>query len=92
MLDVKGTKTIHTRMSMSDTKCFTLVETVTMSGIMLPSYLIFKSKPNVCIVLCKFLTFPAAGAYACKEKAWVDKGRMHEWINVFCVRRRKHEI
>ena len=42
MLDVKGTKTIHTRMSMSGMKLVTLVATVTTRWNMLPAYHIFK--------------------------------------------------
>jgi predicted ABC-type ATPase len=58
-LDIKGTKTIHTRMSTSDTKHITLVSTVTASGNILLPYLIFKGKPNGCIVSWEFSTFPA---------------------------------
>ena len=76
-LGVKGTKTIHTRMS-SDTKCVTLVATVIASRKMLPPYLIFKGKPNGGIASWEFSAFPAAGKYACQDKAWMDEGRMHE--------------
>jgi len=82
MLDGKGTKTVHTRTSTSDTKHVTLAAAVTASRIILPPYLIFKGKSNGHIASCKFLTFPAAGTYACQENAWMDEGMMHEWINV----------
>ncbi len=82
MLDVKATKTIHTRMSTSDTKHATLMTIVTVSRIMLPPYLIFKGKPNGHIALHEFLMFPAARTYECQDKAWMDEGRMHEWINI----------
>jgi hypothetical protein len=82
MLDVKGTKTIHTRMSTSDTKRITLAATVTASGNMLPPNLIFKGKPNGCIASWEFLTFPAVRKYACQDKAWMNEGMMHKWIDV----------
>ena len=42
MLDIKGTKTIHTIMPTSDTKRITLAATINASGDMLPPYLNFK--------------------------------------------------
>jgi hypothetical protein len=93
MLDVKETKTIHTRMSMSDKRHVTLAAAVTASRIMSSPYLIFKGKSTERIASCKFSTFPAARTYACQEKAWMDKGRMHEWNNVvLCLSKEAQDL
>jgi hypothetical protein len=63
-------------------KQVTLTATVTASGKMLLSFLIFKGKPNGWIAMREFLTFPARGRYACQEKACMDEKRMHEWVDV----------
>jgi hypothetical protein len=82
MLAIKRTKTIHTRMSMSDMKHIPLAAAAIASGNMLPPYLIFKGKPNGCIASWEFWTFPDTGNYACQDKAWMDEGMMHKWIDV----------
>ncbi len=70
MLDVKGTKTIHARLSTMDTKRVTLAATVIASGKMLMPFLIFKGKPNGRIATREFATFLSEGEYACHDKAW----------------------
>ena len=82
MLEVKGAQTVHSRASTAKTKHVTLAATVMASGKMLPPFLIFKGKPQGGITLCKFGMYPDAGKYACQEKAWMDKSKMNEWIDV----------
>ena len=77
-LNVKGARTVHTRVSTSDMKRITLAATVNASGKMLQPFLIFKGKPNGCIAMREFLTYPAHKQYACQDKAWMDEVRMHE--------------
>ena len=94
MLDAKGTKTIHTRMSKSDTKCVTLVATVTASASrnMLPPYHIFKGQSNGCIALQEFSMFPAAGnMHAGTRRGWMKEGYMIGSM-LFCICGKKSEI
>ena len=67
---------------MTDTKHVTLAATVTASGKMLSPFLIFKGKPNGHIVMCKLGTFSNGGKYSCQENLWMNKDKMHEWIDV----------
>jgi hypothetical protein len=82
MLEVKGVWTVHSRASTTEMKHVTLAATVTASGKMLPPFLIFKCMPKGCITLCKFGMYLSAGRYACQEKAWMNKFKMNEWIDV----------
>jgi hypothetical protein len=82
MLARKGSNTIHTRASTTDRKHVTLGVTVSTSGKMLTPFIIFKGKPNGCIALQEFGTYPDAGKYACQEKAWIDEFKMNDWIDV----------
>ena len=81
-LNVKGAKTVQGRSSTSDTKRVTLAVTVTASGKLLTPFLIFKGQRNGRIVQREFMTYPAAGKYACQPKAWMDEALMNEWIDV----------
>ncbi len=58
----------------------TLAVTVSVSGKLLAPFLIFKGQQNGCIEQCEFVTYPAAGKYACQPKAWMDEVLMNEWI------------
>jgi hypothetical protein len=82
MLNLKGIKTVQGRSSTSDTKRVTLAVTVTASGKLLTPFLIFKGQENGCIAQCKFVTYPAAGKYACQPKAWMNNALINEWIDI----------
>ena len=58
-LDIRGSRTVHVRASTTDTKRVTVAATVTVSGKMLPPFMIFKGAPNGCIASRKFGTYPA---------------------------------
>lgn len=49
---------------------------------MLPPFVIFKGKPQRCIALCEFGTYPGMGRYACQDKAWMDESKMNDWIDI----------
>ena len=76
-LDTRGSRTIHVSTSTTDTKRVSVTATVTVSGKMLPPFMIFKGAPNRCIASHEFGTYPATGKYACQKKAWVDEDQMH---------------
>jgi hypothetical protein len=48
---------------------------------MLTPFVVFKGKPQGWIASCEFGTYPDAGRYACKDKAWMDESKMNEWID-----------
>ena len=77
-LGIKRTKTIQVRASTHDTKRFTVTATVTVSGKMLPPFMIFKGASRGCIATREFVT-PAGRKYACQPKAWMDEVQMHAW-------------
>jgi hypothetical protein len=81
-LDVKEKKTILAKASTTDTKHVTLAATVTASGKMLSPFLIFKGKPNWFIAMHEFSSCPNGGKCSCREKAWMNEEKMHEWIDV----------
>jgi hypothetical protein len=81
-LNVKGAKTVQGRSWTSDTKRVTFAVTVTASVKLLTRFLIFKGQQNGRIVQREFMTYPAAGKYACQPKAWMDEALMNEWIDV----------
>jgi hypothetical protein len=85
MLDLRGTKSIHSRVLMTDTKHITLAATVSVSGKMLSPFLVFKGNPTGWIAMPKFTTYQSAGKYTCKVKAWMDKVKMHEWIDLCLI-------
>lgn len=64
----KRSKMIHTRVSLKDMKHLTLAATVAASWKMLTLFLIFKGNGN-----CNL---------QCQEKAWINKSKMNEWIDV----------
>ena len=80
-LEAVGTKTIQVRASTTDTKRVTVAATVTTSGKMLTSFMIFKGAPNGCIAMREFATYPVAGKYACQSKAWMDETNINLWID-----------
>jgi hypothetical protein len=58
-LEVIGGKTIHVRTSTNDNKRATVAVTITANGMVLPSMVIFKGKPNGRIAKTEFATYPA---------------------------------
>ena len=78
--DTKGLWTVHVRSSTSDTKRMTLAVPVTMSGNLLPPFIVFKGSPNGRIAQNKIETYPEMGFYAMQKKAWMDEAIMVIWI------------
>ena len=78
--ETKGVRTVHVRGSTSETKRATLAATVTMSGELLPPFLIFKGAQNGRIAKTELGTFPEMGFYAMQCKAWMDESMMSVWI------------
>jgi hypothetical protein len=58
MLEVIGVKTVHICTSTNDTKCATVAVTITGSGAVLRSMVIFKGKPNGRITKTEFANYP----------------------------------
>jgi hypothetical protein len=81
-LNPKGAKTVQGRPSTSEIKRDTLAVTLTASGKLLTPFLIFKCQWNDSIAQHEFVTYPAAGKYACQPKAWMDEALMNEGIDL----------
>ena len=87
----KGMRTVHIRASTSDTKRATLAATVTMSGDLLPPFLIFKGAENGRIATKELPTYPEMCCYAMQKKAWMDEAMMMKWIDV-CLKPWKNTL
>ena len=75
-LDVVGVKTVHIRTSTNDTKRAMVAVTITGLGLVLPSMVVFKGKPNGCIEKTEFADYPTTKQCQCQENAWMDEGVM----------------
>ena len=60
-----------------------LATTISVSGKILTSFLIFKGQPCECIALREFPMYPDAGKYACREKAWMHEMKMLSGLALF---------
>ena len=78
-LELIGRKTVHVRKSTNDTKRATVAVTITASGHILPSVVIFKGAKNGRIAKNEFSSYPAGHIYACQKNAWMDEGIMLMW-------------
>ena len=78
-LETAGARTVNIRTSTTSTMRVSVAVTVTASGRKLPSMFVFKGKKGGRIQ-CEFGTYPAGAAYTVQEKAWMDEGVMHDWI------------
>jgi hypothetical protein len=58
MLEVVGVKAVHVRTSTNNTKCATVAVTITSSGFLLLSMVVFKGKPNGHIAKAEFGGYP----------------------------------
>jgi hypothetical protein len=57
-LDVVGVKTVHIRTYTNDTKRATVAATIKGSGLVLPSMVVFKGKPDGHITKTEFANYP----------------------------------
>jgi hypothetical protein len=82
-LELIGKKTIHIRTSTNDTKRVTVAVTITADGTLLPSFLIFKGKPDGRIAKKEFPSgvYPDGHFYKCQDNAWMDEDVMIAWVN-----------
>jgi hypothetical protein len=80
--EVIGKKTIHIRTSTNDTKRVTVAVTITADGTLLPSFLIFKGKPDGRIAKKEFPSgvYPDGHFYKCQDNAWMDEDVMIAWV------------
>ncbi len=75
-LEVIGVKTVHIHLSTNDTKRATVAVTITGSGSLLPSMVVFKGKPKGQITNTEFSDYPTTHRYRCQENAWM----MIAWV------------
>jgi hypothetical protein len=83
-LEVIGKKTIHIRTSTNDTKHVTVAVTSTADGMLLPSSLIFKGKPDGRIAKKEFPSgvYPDGHFYnKCQDNAWMNEDVMIACVN-----------
>ena len=80
-LEVIGVKTVHIRTSTNDTKRAMVAVTITGSGAVLPSMVIFKGKPNGRIAKSEFANYPTTHRWRCQDNAWMDEGVMIAWVD-----------
>jgi hypothetical protein len=80
-LAVRGERTVHTRKSTNDTRRATCALTVTASGKMLKSLMVFKGTADGRIVKREFPKFPEDMIYTCQPNAWMDERVMLVWVD-----------
>jgi hypothetical protein len=82
-LEVVGKKAIIICTLTNDTKCVTVVVTITAKGMLLPLMLMFKGKLNGSIARTEFPSgnYPTTHFYKCQEAAWMDEEMMIAWVN-----------
>ena len=80
-LETIGVKTVHVRTSTNDTKRATVAVTITGSGAVLPSMVIFKGTPNGRIAKKEFSDYPTTHHWKCQGNAWMDEGVMIAWVD-----------
>ena len=70
-------------MSTNDTKRVTVAVTIAADGTLLPSTLVFKGKPNGCIMTKEFPSgnYRTTHFYKCQEAAWTNEEVMIMWVN-----------
>ena len=78
-LELIGRKTVHVRKSTNDTKRATVAVSITASGIILPSVVVFKGAKNGRIAQNEFGLYPPGHFYACQKNAWMDERVMLFW-------------
>ena len=79
-LEPVGGRSVHVRSSTSSTMRVTAAVTVTASGKILPTMLVFKGKPGGRIEK-EFSTYPEGDHYSCQDRAWMDEAVMLAWVN-----------
>jgi hypothetical protein len=79
-LEVVGVKTVHICTSTNDTRRATVAVTITALGLVLPSMVVFKGKPNGRIAKREFGDYLATHPYRCQENAWMDETVMITWV------------
>jgi hypothetical protein len=80
-LELVGKKIIHIRTSANDMKRVAMVVTIAGDGMVLPSMVIFKGKPNGRIAKTEFVMYPAPHHYCYQDYAWMDKVVMIAWVD-----------
>ncbi len=75
--EAKGVKTVHTQSSNFEIKRATFAATVTMSGEVLPRFLIFRGKQNGQIEQKELPNHPPVCLYAIQKKAWMDDSMLN---------------
>jgi hypothetical protein len=78
-IETRGSKTVSIRTSSDSTKRITVAVTVTASGAMLPSLLVFNAKPNGRVER-ELANFPPGAHYAVQKIAWMDERVMLIWV------------
>ena len=81
MLGVIGVKTVHIHTSTNNTKHAMVAVTITGSGAVLLSMVIFKGKPNGCITKTEFANYLTTHQWRCQDNAWMDEGVMIVWVD-----------
>jgi transposase-like protein len=79
-LEVEGSRTVNARSSCGSTMRVSVAVTITASGEVLPTFIVFKGKPNGRIAQREFASYPNGSFYACQERAWMDETVMLQWV------------
>ena len=80
-LEVVGVRTVHIRTSTNDTKRATVAVTITSSGLLLPSMVVFKGKADGRIAKTEFGDYPTTHQWRCQDNAWMDERVMISWVD-----------
>jgi hypothetical protein len=80
-LEMVRVKTVHVYMLTNNTRRATVAVTFMALGLVLPSMVVFKGKPNGHIAKTEFGNYPATHQNRCQENAWMDEAVMIAWVN-----------
>jgi hypothetical protein len=79
-LEVKASRTLNARSSCNSTMWASVAVTITASGEVLPTFIVFMGKANGRIVQREIDLYPNSSFYACQERAWMDETIMLQWV------------
>ena len=81
-IDHRGARTVNVRTATGDSKRVTVAVTITASGHLLPSMVVFKGSPTGTIARREIPTLPAGLLYQVNAKAWFNEQVMLDWVKL----------
>ncbi len=79
-IEPRGSRTVNVRTATGDSKRVTVAVTITASGHLLPSMVVFKGSPTGTIARREIPTLPGGLLYRSNAKAWFNEQVMLDWV------------